>query len=58
MLPLQPKDESKLLVHGQGLYSLYLEAVFCLVPLPFHVSDVAKGAREHLDPAELLLAVG
>lgn len=50
MLPLQPKDQSSLLVHGQGLYSLYFEAVFCLVPLPLHVSDDAKGARWHLAP--------
>lgn len=50
MLPLQPKDQSKLLVHGQGLYRLYFDAIFCLVPLPLHVSDDTKGARWHLAP--------
>lgn len=39
---------SQLLVHGQGLYSLYFEAVFCLVPL--HLSDDAKGAKGPLAP--------
>lgn len=33
----------QLLVHGQGLDSLYFEAVFCLVPL--HLSDDAEGAE-------------
>ena len=50
MLPLQQKGQSRLLVHGQGLYNLYFEAVFCLVPVPLHVPDDAKGARQHLAP--------
>lgn len=37
-----------LYTHGQELYSTYLEAFFCLVSLPLHVSDYAKGARWHL----------
>lgn len=50
MSALQTKDQNRLLVRGQGLYSLYFQAVFCLLPLLLHVPDDAKGARRHLGP--------
>lgn len=45
MLSLQLEDQSRLLVCGQWLYSLYYEKVFCLVLLP--LPDDLTEARQH-----------